>query len=374
MIYYVGYYADAQNKQNRNAVLSATNKMRYIMDAIEAIGESFLAVSCAVTKNKKGCAGCREKITDKSYCKYFKSFGRKNIITKLLDIVVLNLQVFLFLLFNVKKDDTLLVYHAASYCKMIPLVKKLKKCKVILEVEEIYADVQNNASLRKKEEYIFSNADAFILATPLLNEKVNPQRKPYTVIYGTYMVERDRGSRFNDDKTHVLYAGTFERRKGGTVAVAAAEHLDEKYHVHVLGFGNEEEKTFLLNEIERVKKLTTCEITFDGCLSGEGYIQFIQKCHVGLSPQNPDAEYNTTSFPSKILSYLSNGLRVVSIRIPAIEASAVSDHITFYDIQTPQAIAEAIKSIDINEQYDSRKHIQKLSDQFQRELKLILER
>ena len=374
MIYYVGYYADAENKQNRNAVLSATNKMRYIISALEQMCEPFLVVSCTVTKNKNGCKGIKEKITDNAYCKCFRSFGRRNIITKLLDVVMMNLQLFLFLLFNVKKEDTILVYHATSYCKLIPLIKKLKKCRFILEVEEIYADVQGDDSLRKKEQYIFSEADAFILATPLLNEKVNQQRKPYTAIYGTYMVEKDRGTHFDDGKTHILYAGTFERRKGGTVAVATAEYLDESYHVHVLGFGKEEDKAFLLSEIDRVKELTDCQVSFDGCLSGEEYIQFIQKCHIGLSPQNPDAEYNTTSFPSKILSYLSNGLRVVSIRIPAIEGSAVRDYITFYDVQTPQEIAMAIKSIDIKDQYDSRKHIQELSEQFKRELKLLLER
>ena len=99
-------------------------------------------------------------------------------------------------------------------------------------------------------------------------------------------------------------------------------------------------------------------------------ISFLQKCDIGLSLQNPEASFNMTSFPSKILSYLSNGLRVVSIRIPAIEQSSVGDLLYFYDIQTPEAIANRIKSIEMNCPYDSRKRIKSLREQ----LKVDLER
>ena len=61
-----------------------------------------------------------------------------------------------------------------------------------------------------------------------------------------------------------------------------------------------------------------------------------------MSTQNPAAAFNATSFPSKVLVYLSNGLKVVSIHIPAIAQSAVADNLYFYDVQTPEKIAEAI--------------------------------
>ena len=40
--------------------------------------------------------------------------------------------------------------------------------------------------------------------------------------------------------------------------------------------------------------------------------------------------------------YLSNGLKVVSIDIPAIASSAVPDNIFFYKEQSPRKIANAI--------------------------------
>lgn len=39
-VYYLGFYDIEQNKsENRNYVLSATNKMRYIIDTIETCGQ-----------------------------------------------------------------------------------------------------------------------------------------------------------------------------------------------------------------------------------------------------------------------------------------------------------------------------------------------
>ena len=124
--------------------------------------------------------------------------------------------------------------------------------------------------------------------------------------------------------------------------------------------------------ILEIDEKSKAHVIYDGLLSGEEYIRFIQSCDIGLSTQNPDAAFNATSFPSKILSYLSNGLRVVSIRIPAIEGSDVGDKLFYYDEQTPKQIADAILSVDMAQAYDSRSDIVDLSNKFQNELMLMM--
>ena len=99
----------------------------------------------------------------------------------------------------------------------------------------------------------------------------------------------------------------------------------------------------------------------------------MQKCHVGLSTQNPDAEYNDTSFPSKILSYMANGLRVVSIRIRTVETSSIADKVYFYDRQSPKDIADTIMNINFNDLYDSRQIIRTLDEKFDKEIGSLLE-
>lgn len=114
-------------------------------------------------------------------------------------------------------------------------------------------------------------------------------------------------------------------------------------------------------------------MTYDGLLSGEDYIQFIQSCDIGLSTQNPNAEFNDTSFPSKILSYMANGLKVVSIKILALKRSAISDLLCYYEENTSEAIAKAVNDVDFNDGYDSRKRIKELDMNFCRSLQILIE-
>lgn len=374
MIYYIGYYSPQDNQQTRKIILSAVNKMDYIINTINSLGDSQTIVSCSETKEKRGYMGEEIQLKDNINLKTFRTFGRKNAFTKLADMVFIKLQMFFYLLKRLKKDDIMLVYHSPYYCNTVKFLRKIKKCRLILEMEELYSDVSGDKKLRGKELSVCRSADAFIFPTELLNAAVNCKGKPFSVIHGTYNVENERERIFNDGKIHVVYAGTFDPRKGGAVAaIAAGEFLPEKYHIHILGFGSDKEKADIKNQISEVSKKTKATVTYDGLLSGEEYIRFIQSCDIGLSTQNPDAEFNSTSFPSKILSYMANGLRVVSIKIPAIEKSAVGNYMYYYQKQTPAEIAEAIKSVDLNDDYNGREIISNLSDKFCNNLNSILE-
>lgn len=374
MIYYIGYYSPQDNQQTRKIILSAVNKMDYIINTINSLGDSQTIVSCSETKEKRGYMGEEIQLKDNINLKTFRTFGRKNAFTKLADMVFIKLQMFFYLLKRLKKDDIMLVYHSPYYCNTVKLLRKIKKCRLILEMEELYSDVSGDKKLRGKELSVCRSADAFIFPTELLNAAVNCKGKPFSVIHGTYNVENERERIFNDGRIHVVYAGTFDPRKGGAAAAAAAAaYLPDSYHIHILGFGSDEEVQKMKALITEISKSSKAKVTYDGLLSGEEYIRFIQSCDIGLSTQNPDAEFNSTSFPSKILSYMANGLRVVSIKIPAIEKSAVGNYMYYYNNQTPEEIAEAIKSVDLNDNYNGREIISNLSDKFCNNLNSILE-
>ena len=191
---------------------------------------------------------------------------------------------------------------------------------------------------------------------------------------GTYHAEPERNVSFNEDKIHCVYAGTFDPTKGGAAAAAAAAFLPEKYHVHILGFGTDEQKEKLMELIQSIQLKAKCTLTYDGLKSGEEYIRFLQGCQIGLCTQIPDAKYTETSFPSKVLVYLANGLRVLSVRIPAVENSEVGSILYYYDKQEPQEIAKALMSIPIYEDYDSRHLLNELDITFGKNLKWLLER
>lgn len=380
---YLCYY-DVDDRQNRKYILSAKNKLDYIFSAIERITDEKLEiVSMSETKGKKRQPGRIENVSPNATLKLFSSIGKKNKLTKIIDYVLLPVKTFLYLLIHTHKDENVIVYHSLSFCTLISIAKKIKHFRLILELEEIYSDVSGGEKQRKKELKFSESADAYIFPTELLDHLVNTKHKPSVIIYGTYQIEEDRKINvFNNNLQeqsgtiiHCVYAGTLDPRKGGAAAAAAAaEYLPDCYHIHILGFGSEQQIQDMKDLISDISYRSDAKVTYDGLLSGEEYIRFIQSCDIGLSTQDPTAAFNATSFPSKILSYLANGLRVVSIKIPAIEQSAVGDMLYYYTEQTPEEIANAILSTQLNDGYDGRTVVGHLHKKFTTELLNLLQK
>lgn len=371
MLKYLSYYGNENCKEKRYYVLAATNKVDYISQAIRSNNMDIEIISVSPSVHKKASSYSMQT-------KYgvpvlmTPSLSKKNKFTSLINRFYIK-KWLKKQLNKLTEKDQLIVYHSLGYIKTIERAKQKKNFKLILEIEEIYSDVTGNQKMREEELKFFEIADAYIFSTELLNQKVNIQNKPSVIIYGTYNVEKQIAEKCNDGRIHCVYAGTFDPRKGGVfAAVAAGEFLNENYHIHIIGFGDDYDKNLLINTINDISKNTKCRITYDGLLSGEEYIKFIQSCDIGLSTQNPEAAFNATSFPSKVLSYMANGLRVVSVKIDAVENSQIGDIVYYYDKQTPQEIAEAIQSVAMRAEYDSRKKIRELDGQFKKEIMKVL--
>lgn len=375
-IHYISSMSHASQKYNLKQFPAATSKIEYILETLKSEGYHVKLVSSAGTLNRKFT------IVPFSRYKYdmfeedilLPSIGSKYKWIRALNIPLLWIALMIYIIFNVKKNDKVLVYHSLSYAGPLIIMKRIKRFELVLEVEEIYQDVREHSKRVERNEYkTFTIADKYIFSTELLNEKLNINKKPCLIISGTYKVEVDRICKFNDENIHVVYAGTFDPTKGGALAAAAAEYLPKNYHVHIIGFGSKDDTNMLLKKIDEISKKTQATVTYDGLLNGEEYIRFLQKCDIGLSTQIPEAAYNETSFPSKILSYMANGLRVVSIRIRAIEMSEVGQVLHYYEESSPKAIANAIKSVDILGPYDSRELIRRLNENFIKNIKKLLE-
>ena len=114
-----------------------------------------------------------------------------------------------------------------------------------------------------------------------------------------------------------------------------------------------------------------CKISYDGVLYGEEYLSFLQSCDIGLYTQDsPDV---VTSFPSKLMSYLTNGLRIVANKTPVLECSEIKDLICFSEYNEPESVAEAIRRVDFSISYDSRGELQRIHQRLKADLKILLE-
>lgn len=375
MIYYIGHYNCEQiASEKRLASPPAMNKMGYVISVLSQItAQKAVVVSPCRTELNCYVKGGTHDLYENVSLKTFDSFRGKNKILRALNDMWLKIQLFLFLMTHVKPDDTVMVYHSLALMKIVRKLKKKKKCNLIIEVEELYSDVKEDHVLRKKELDYLQIADKYIMITELLNQEVNRDNKPRIISHGTYRTVPHYGQKFNDGKKHIVYAGSFNPVKGGAYsAIDAAAYLDETYVLHVLGKGTPADTDAVLRKIEQVSQNSKCQIVFDGYKTGKEFDTFIQSCHIGLSTQQPDGKYNASSFPSKILMYMSNGIPVVSVRIPAVDTSNVKEYIFYYDTPTAQDIATAIMQVPTENSCDSSTRLNELHEDFLREMRTFL--
>lgn len=370
-IKYFSYYGCNDPLRLRGNSPAADSKIDYIISVLNKCGYAVDLISCACSTNKHFQRGYIEKKNNGNTLRFFDSLGKGNKLIRIIDYFFMKVQFIIWCLLNLHKYENIIVYHSLGYAAIFLKLFKFKRLHIIGEVEEIYQDVHEQSQSLSDSEYKFIDiCDKYVFPTSLLNDKLNKKNKPNVIVHGVYSTENSFESKFDDGKIHIVYGGTLDPQKGGAAAAAAAaEFLPENYYVHICGFGDPTQiKEIIVNVAARSK----AKVVFEGELKGNEYKKFIQKCHIGLSTQNPHSAFNATSFPSKILVYLSNGLKVVSIRIPAIAQSAIAGNLFFYDVQTPENIAKTIVQASQNELCNDN-ILKKLDAQFENELKKIIE-
>lgn len=286
------------------------------------------------------------------------------------------LQLFFYLLFHTRAGEPVLVYHSYYLSLPVLLARRIKKFKLLLEVEEIYQDIVPLPRLLQRwEEEIIQTADGYVFSTAAIGERIHRDGIPFLVVNGSYHCEElPRPASPSDGKIHCLYSGTFDASKAGAyLAVDAAAFLSDRYCIHISGFGTEEETQALLREIQRIQAKTSCEIIYEGFLDDSAYRQLLGKCQIGLNTQTPDQRFSNTCFPSKILVYMSHGLQVVSAANTAITASDVGARLTYYDAQTPEAVAQAIQRVNPRQGAENARFVQQLHAQARARLQTMLE-
>lgn len=370
---YIGYYFQDGIHPNRSFPLAGRNKMNYTVSVLRRLNYDIDIISAAQVR--LGENGSKKKVFDlSSKTRLFLFRNIKNVgrISTIFNYILTQLQLFLFLLRNTNRQSIVIAYHSILTLRTVLWVKKIKRFKLVLELNEIYSDASEKFYNRRNDELrIIKAADGYIFPNDLMNQAFNSNGKPFGVEYGIYKPEPRLNEPTKDGKIHVVYAGTLDPDKGGAQnTLIASEYLPSNYHIHIIGFGSEKQINNIKVQIDDLLKTSSCMISYDGCLDGDEFIRFIQKCHIGLSTQKTDAKFNDTSFPSKILTYFANGLQVVSVNIPVIKACSLSQYISFFDRVEGREIANAIMAVtDFSPKYNILKD---LDMEFEEKLKGML--
>lgn len=369
-IYYLIHF---DNKTNRNVTPSAITKGKYVASALASCSSEVEIVSLAYpTKDSQD--EVYYQVSENVICHLFKGKYSNNRIIRYLNHKLYDKKIRKYLKQNVKKDDIVVVYHSLANMKLVKYIKKNITDKIVYEVEEIYGDVINDEKAKTKELKTFKNASSYIFSNDYLNSIINTKQLPYVTCYGTYEIPTLYKEAFNDNLIHCLYAGTLDcQKQGAAIAINTARYLPNNYIIHILGFGTSQDLSYTKNLIDEInKQYGVTKVIYEGVKLNEEYLKFIQKCQIGLSTQNMDASFNDTSFPSKILSYMSNGLEVVSANIGVVKNSKISQYIHFYEVQDEKEIANVILNINLNAKSNNVDVVKELDKEFKEDLKAML--
>lgn len=375
-IHYLTLWGENSRGDNRLFSPAGLTKAKYVCGVLKDLYGSVQVHSFSSGKPgvKGWLKGFKEPVNglEIDHCATFRS---ENKYGRLVERLLNRTQLLYTLLFKIKKDDVTVIYHERYFAPMIKLARKLAKRKIIYQIEEVYTQVANYPKdVIDKEIRSFQNADAFILINDLIADYCNlPKDKPKVFLYGSYNVVKIAGEKFDDGKIHVVYAGTLDPNKGGAkTAAEVGAFITSRYHLHILGFGSDEEIGKMKSLVTEINEKSEATVTYDGVLIGEEYERFLSKCHIGLSTQTPNGDYNYTSFPSKVLVYLTHGLNVISVPLPALVSSSISPLVTCSETATPESIAKAILSIKPISQQDIGDKLVSLDKIFRSNLQQII--
>ena len=242
---------------------------------------------------------------------------------------------------QITKDDTLILYHSLLWTSEFIKLKKSVGCKLILQVEEMYTmcwdfKKYTNEIERKEIECV----DQCIFVSQKLQKQFSNKFENAPILYGNYNLCESVKTKEKKEIIKLIYAGSLEDRKI-KLLIETFCLLNSNYSLSIAGGGKEE---FLQNEIHKLTNEQQNRINFLGKISNKDLNPLLQTFDIGLCPQDSTSNYNSYSFPSKILTYLRNGLNVVSTPIDALKDSQLSSIVNTSDEDTAQSFKKSIEN------------------------------
>lgn len=372
---YIAFYDTPEIKsENRYVNAAARGVIEYMIDALSSVN-NVEVISPGRTLHTKGFYKSKKiQLSDNAFLKVPFSFGVKTKIGRVLSLAWTQVWLFIYLFFHTHRGEKVVFYHSLSLMKMISVLHSIKGIKPILEFREIYSDINPvSKKLTKREHKYYKCAYAFIFPSKAIKNHLDIGDAPYVLAPGSYLTHKYMDSSFGDGKTHLVYAGNLRKDKGGAyLAADAAKYLPENCIIHILSGSYSEQG--LKNFKEKMNEVfvdSKCSIIFEGAKFGEEFYQFLNKCDIGLATQN-DGSFSNTSFPSKILTYMGCGLKVVAPPIDAVRLSPVGDLVSYYQSFEPKEVATTIEECARKKITDVQSKIEELDKELRKDLKEIL--
>lgn len=263
--------------------------------------------------------------------------------------------------------NNLIFYHSFIFAPLLFLIK-ISGGKYCLQVNEIFSlsGSHTGSAHALLEKLILKHASAYILATEsLVNHvtyKLSDISKVKTFISGPITIPKKRTQKSNSEKIKIVYTGIVDTIKAGAmISIKLASLLnDNRYEVHIYGFGNEKDVSLLKRRIAKNNKSSQTKVTFLGSLPPNELLVALEKYDYGLATQTIDASFASTSFPSKILTYLSGGVKPLCASNPPLLSWKYNHLVFIYHNEDLSDLEGYLKTIKSKESINLSEELQKI--------------
>ena len=136
-----------------------------------------------------------------------------------------------------------------------------------------------------------------------------------------------------------IYSGTLDHARGVDVLLEALPLLPETgWHLEISGGGP------LLDAVASAARHSRWKekMTFHAALPTAEYVALLHSCHVGLNCQKASDPISAVTFPSKIFSYLSAGLLIISSKASGVEMIC-GTACSYYERDEPESLAGTMR-------------------------------
>ena len=173
-----------------------------------------------------------------------------------------------------------------------------------------------------------------ILAHSALGKRLS-EKIPKISVPGFYKPTTSRIAGDRQGPVRFVYAGSLDKPRGIDLLLGALPHLpDQGWRLDITGAGPLQDSVRRLANISRFQG----KVFFHGVLPSQEHAALFAACHVGLNLQLSSDPISSVTFPSKIFSYFSAGLEVISTEASQLK-TVLPEACIYLEEESPDALA-----------------------------------
>lgn len=376
VVYILCQYDNGRSGRSLNSPPAGVSYVDYLVNAIKSTGRRVVIVSIAAGKDKSYFFSKNVVVDENERIIYLPTLKQRGNFGLRIAQFFSYLHLLYFIAVKIGKKDKILLCHDRGISVFYKIVRGFIRRQYYYFIGEIFSAIYDKGECSIQSEIrSIQGVKGYILINNLM-PKLLGNISNYCVCHGRYQLPKNAVHEFNDGLIHVVYAGKIDQKDvtDAFLAVQVAKFLDNRYRVHVLGYGIPKDIEALEQTIATINmKLQRNVVSYDGCLFGEEYEKFLLSCDVGLCTRVMEDYKASLCFPSKTIVYLAHGLNVVAPDMEVLKTSNISQYISYINgIQTPKKVAEAIMKIKFTDKIIKMQGIDELNNRFVRSLDSML--